>query len=282
MTLPAVGHAGNVGYFDMCGGNQPAHAAAITIAGHTPVAVTTPDAETLSNLNALSVTNCSNDGFSVNYTSHLAEITSAVNRGMILIVHDRAVTGAFGILPGGGGLNAIRNTDTGDTDIDFPAGSPIITGPGGTLTNASLDGGNSSSHGYVTAASLPAGGTMLATRPSGGESDFSSCADEGYSGTKLNWCRQICEIEQTPAVLSTWIHRWIKQYHTDPPCAGAQPSTMEGATIQYPQGYGRVIYSTIPLDHYLNGNGNSQLNQNMDTVYLPNVIGWAFSAQQPE
>ena len=280
LVLPAVGHAGNVGYFDMCGGNQAAHAAAITIAGHTPVAVTTPDAETLSGLNMLSVTNCSNNGYSANYTSHLGEIAAAVNNGMILIVHDRAVTDASTILAGGSGLTTVRDTNS---DIDFPAGSPIITGPGGTLTNASLDGGTSSSHGYIIAASLPAGGSVLASRPSGGgESDFESCDDYGYRGTKLNWCRQICEVEQTPAVLDTWIHRWLRQFHEDPPCMSTQPITTEGATIQYPLGYGRVIYSTIPLDFYLAGSGPGQVNQNMDTVYLPNVISWAFSAQQPK
>ena len=286
LVLPGIGHAGNVGYFDMCGGNQARHASAITTAGHTPVAVTTPNAETLAGLDALSVTNCDNGGFSSNYTSHLAEITAAVNGGMVLIVHDRAVTGASGILPGGSGLNAIRNTDSGNADIDFPAGSPIITGPGGTLTNASLDGGNSSTHGYVIQSSLPAGGTFLATRPTGGgggEGGFVSCAAEGYTGTKLNWCRQICEIEQSPGVLESWIHRWVNRYREDPPCVGNEPvGGTQGATVQYPYGEGRVVYSTIPLDFYLNGSGPGTVSANMDDVYLPNVIGWALPAPQPD
>lgn len=285
LVLPGIGHAGTVGYLEMCGDNQVRHAIAITTAGHTPVAVTTPNAETLAGLDALSVTNCDNEGFSSSYTSHLAAITAAVNGGMVLIVHDRAVTGASGILPGGSGLNVVRNTDSGDADIDFPAGSPIITGPGGTLTNTSLDGGNSSTHGYVVQTSLPAGGTVLATRPTGGgggegEGGFTSCAAEGYTGTKLNWCRQICEIEQSPGVLETWIHRWVNRYREDPPCAGSEPvGETQGATVQYPYGEGRVVYSTIPLDYYLVPS-TEPLNITMGNVYLPNVIGWALPPPQ--
>ena len=160
--LPMTGHAGNVGYFDMCGGNQAAHATAITTAGHTPVAITTPNAASLSGLSALSVTNCSNSGFSATWTSNLADVTTAVGNGMTLIVHDRTVTSANTVLPGGAGLSMVRVLDP--DDIDFPAGSPVLTGPGGTLDNTSLDGGNSSTHGYVTSASLPVGGTVLAHR----------------------------------------------------------------------------------------------------------------------
>jgi hypothetical protein len=225
------------------------------------------------------VTNCSNGDFSSNYTSNLAAITAAVNAGMVLIVHDRFVTGAGSILPGGSGVVTTRNFDN-DADIDFPAGSPIITGPGGTLNNTSLDGGNSSTHGFVTAASLPAGGSLLATLPVGPTNGFTTCAAEGYTGTKLTWCRNICEIEQTPANLRVWIRRWVDRYHEDPPCI-AEPAgaSMEGATVQYPYGAGRVVYSTIPLDYYLDG--GSGISFNMGSIYLPNVIGWALP-QLPE
>lgn len=282
LLMPGTSQAGNVGYFDMCGGNQAAHANAITIAGHTPVAVTTPDAATLSNLDALSVTNCSNGDFGSNYTSNLAAITAAVNGGMVLIVHDRFVTGAGSILPGGSGVITTRNFDN-SADIDFPVGSPIITGPGGTLNNTSLDGGSSSTHGFVTAASLPMGGSMLATLPlSGPGGGFTTCAAEGYTGTKLTWCRNICEIEQTPANLRVWIRRWVDRYHEDPPCVANPPvAAVGGATVQYPYGAGRVVYSTIPLDYYLDGSGGNPPRDNFNNVYLPNVIGWALP-QLPE
>lgn len=158
LALPGTALADNIGYMEMCGGSQPAHATAITAAGHTPVAVPTPDAASLSGLSALSVTNCSNGGHSTSYTNHLAAITAAVNSGMTLIVHDRRVTNAGSVLPGGGSLVTVGQTF--GASVDIPAGSPILSGPGGTLTDASLDGGNQSTHGYTTA--LPAGGSILA------------------------------------------------------------------------------------------------------------------------
>ena len=46
-----------------------------------------------------------------------------------------------------------------------------------------------------------------------------TCASEGYTGTKLLWCRNICEIEHTPAVHASWIHRWVNRYRDLPYCA---------------------------------------------------------------
>jgi len=46
-----------------------------------------------------------------------------------------------------------------------------------------------------------------------------TCASEGYTGTKLTWCRNICEIEHTPAVHASWIHRWVNRYRDLPYCA---------------------------------------------------------------
>ena len=40
-------------------------------------------------------------------------------------------------------------TEVGGINVDFPAGSPVTTGPGGTVDNGSLDNGNSSTHGFV-------------------------------------------------------------------------------------------------------------------------------------
>lgn len=265
LALPGTALAGNIGYMEMCGGSQPAHAAAITTAGHTPVAVPTPDAASLGGLSALSVTNCSNGGHSSSYTSHLAAITAAVNSGMTLILHDRRVTNAGSVLPGGATLVTVGQAF--GASIDIPAGSPILSGPGGTLTDASLDGGNHSTHGYTTA--LPTGGTILANTgntaqgvtvqyPYGaGKVVYSTipldfylsgsgnnpprdnlvniylpnllaasaggpvvtCSSQGYIGTKLLWCQNICEKGYTGATLTMWIHRWVERYRDLPYCA---------------------------------------------------------------
>ena len=46
-----------------------------------------------------------------------------------------------------------------------------------------------------------------------------TCASEGYTGTKLLWCKNICEKGYTGATLDTWIHRWVNRYRDLPYCA---------------------------------------------------------------
>lgn len=50
-----------------------------------------------------------------------------------------------------------------------------------------------------------------------------TCASEGYTGTKLTWCQNICEKGYTGSTLNMWIRRWIDRYRTLPACAAAQP-----------------------------------------------------------
>ena len=128
LALPAVGHAGNVGYTAPClGGNVTS---AITNAGHTPVAVGSANAASLASLDALIVESCF--GY-----AHNADIDAAVADGMLLIVNDWVPNGTTaGKLPGS---PAITFTYTLGTSIELASGSPIATGIGGTLTNSSLD-----------------------------------------------------------------------------------------------------------------------------------------------
>ena len=46
-----------------------------------------------------------------------------------------------------------------------------------------------------------------------------TCASEGYTGTKLLWCKNICEKGYTGATLDMWIHRWVNRYRDLPYCA---------------------------------------------------------------
>ena len=46
-----------------------------------------------------------------------------------------------------------------------------------------------------------------------------TCASEGYTGTKLTWCKNICESDLPQATLDIWIHRWINRYRDLPYCA---------------------------------------------------------------
>jgi hypothetical protein len=46
-----------------------------------------------------------------------------------------------------------------------------------------------------------------------------TCASEGYKGTQLTWCKNICENGLTGKTLDTWIQRWIGKYRDLPYCA---------------------------------------------------------------
>ena len=64
-----------------------------------------------------------------------------------------------------------------------------------------------------------AGGWTLHISTTAGPEPETTCASEGYTGTKLKWCQNICESELSAAQIETWIHRWINRYRTLPACA---------------------------------------------------------------
>ncbi|HEY4561277.1 MAG TPA: hypothetical protein VIG54_11105 [Lysobacter sp.] len=149
-TFSTDSSAANVGIY----GNCSATADTIVVAaGHTPVAVSSLSASSLNGLAALFDNTC---GYSSN-----AAVDAAVANGMTLIVHDWSVA-QQSQLPGHPAVSAVQSSGT---DLEFPAGSPIASGVAGTLNGSSLDGGNWSYHGYVHAASLPAGSQALLTTP---------------------------------------------------------------------------------------------------------------------
>ncbi len=260
---PATSYAGNIGFItgQTCSGPGD-KTVAITASGHTPVAIGALTPASLSGLSALIVESCSA------YTNN-ADINNAVNGGMGLLISDWGP--AFGTgsqLPGAPAISY----DVQDCiyTTNFTAGSPAATGPGGALTDTSLDGGNCSAHGYMSGA-LPGGVQALTTTddspsqsismlyqhgagrviyaplpwswflPGGsgagnvaapgiqafminslalvaGEGIITTCASEGYTGTKLTWCRNICEMGYEGSTLSTWLRRWINRYHDEPYC----------------------------------------------------------------
>ena len=46
----------------------------------------------------------------------------------------------------------------------------------------------------------------------------STCANEGYTGIKLQWCQNVCENGHTGQLLDAWIHRWIDRFRQLPYC----------------------------------------------------------------
>ncbi len=237
----------NVGYYDMdTGQGNPEQVNSINVAGHTPVNLTDLTGADLANVDVIYVQNPSNGSYGAEYLSRLADIQAAVASGKRLIIHDRyvgdgngcndggtvgglnsaiqgfgdyigGVAGSEAILPGGAGFTIIRDF-CDDANINIRDNSTLVTnGPGGVLNDASLDGGNSSSHGYSVAASLPANASLILSRG----------------------------------------------------------NTDEIVTFSYPYGSGCVVYSTIPLDHYLGGSGPNPPRDNFTLIYAPNVVAYA-------
>jgi len=155
LAMPAVSHAANIGTYGSCfGGSKNT---AILAAGHTPVALADLSAGSLQGLGGLIIENCNGSALSSVINP---DVKASISNGMLLVVDDwnpGATTSAA--LPG---TPAVTWQDDSGSQIDLVGGMPYITGPGGTLTNASLDGGSSSNHGF-TSSVVPASITRLLT-----------------------------------------------------------------------------------------------------------------------
>jgi hypothetical protein len=264
-AAPQAANAGVVGEYNACGAENLS--VPVAAAGHTWVSVGTLDAASLQNLDALVLRMCSTYGGN-------AAVDAAVSNGMDLVLDSTGVNSA--VLPGAPSMNF----DAGGCQENYslaPA-SPVTTGPGGTLTDDSLDvggpggtGGWCSIMGATSIATLPAGAIPFVTTVDGlyagalgythgagqvalSNSQWShvvvytpseylypgiktyfmnalgwalsqvgeppvTCASEGYTGTKLEWCKNICERGYTGGTLAMWIRRWTDRYRTLPYCA---------------------------------------------------------------
>ncbi len=160
-TEPAT-HDPRIGYYDMVlgEGNQD-QVGAITADGFTAVNITEPNAAQLADIDVLYVQNPLNAGYGGEYLSHLSEIAAAVAGGMTLIIHDRHVDSAESVLPGGSAFNIIRDFSDGSNVNVLDPTTLLTHGPGGTITNTTLDGGNFSSHGFAFSGTLPQNAELL-------------------------------------------------------------------------------------------------------------------------
>ncbi|WP_238368650.1 cadherin-like domain-containing protein, partial [Mesobacterium pallidum] len=146
---------GNVGYYEM-GTGQGANSqiASITAGGHTAVNILNLSAAELAGIDVLVIQNPSNGNYSSEFRTQLPVIHQAVEDGLVLVIHDRYVETAENILPGSEGFDIRRVTGNRDIELLDDA-HPIADGVGGVVSDTSLDNGNSSSHGYAVAGSLP-------------------------------------------------------------------------------------------------------------------------------
>lgn len=157
-----------VGYFTDFNQTTTDPAAPITQAGYTPVQILDITTFNLSTVDALMVNESSNGGISAGLLGRLGDIQTWVQGGGKFIVHDRFVTNDIGDpqsnpLLVGAPTTLLDRDFTIDNDIDVvPPGNTLVTsGPFGTITNTSLDGGTSSTHGFALLSTLPAGSTPI-------------------------------------------------------------------------------------------------------------------------
>ncbi|QDU23495.1 Ig-like domain-containing protein [Urbifossiella limnaea] len=155
--VPAV-----VGYYDMAHFQGiDSQVASITAAGHTAVRLYDLTPADLAGLDVLVVQNLFTGAYGFEYLSRLDAVQAAVGAGLSLVIHDRYVDGAESILPGGSGFNVVRDFSDANNIQVLDDGTLLTHGPGGVVTDATLDNGSYSSHGYATAASLPADARKL-------------------------------------------------------------------------------------------------------------------------
>jgi hypothetical protein len=157
----------DIGYYSMQAGQGVAgQVAEIELAGFTPILIDNPNAAQLATVAALYVNNESNDAFTSEFTANLPDIFAAVQNGLVLVIHDRRVSAATSILPGlGATLQIVRDFgDDSDANLSADAGVKIAIGPGGVIDNSTLDGGNSTSHGYIDVTGITDTLDVLLTR----------------------------------------------------------------------------------------------------------------------
>lgn len=160
-TLPLTGHALVIGVYS---DNAVAETNAATVAtnlGHAAMQLDDVSAGSLAGLNVLWILNSSNSDYAL-LAGNDAAIAAFVRGGGVLSFHDRRVTEAASILPGGGGIVFTRDLNTTIDVVN--AGTLVTNGPGGLIGNATLDGGNLSNHGYASLTSLPVGALAILSR----------------------------------------------------------------------------------------------------------------------
>lgn len=176
VSLSPSALAGTIGYVVLGAPGNVTPESAIISAGHSPQALGTLAGANLAGINALWILNPSNGAYDADYTNNQAAINNFVAGGGRLLVHDRFVAGAAAVIPGAAGVTFVRDFDDG-AEIQTTAAAPkLLNGPGGVITDANLDGGNYSNHGYALAATLPNGSVITLT-----QSDPTHAVDFHYS-----------------------------------------------------------------------------------------------------
>ncbi|UWQ17863.1 Ig-like domain-containing protein [Jannaschia sp. M317] len=160
-AIDDIPQANTVGYYDLRGAGRGEQADIIADAGATGQQLTEITADSLMGIDVLMVNNQDNNGYGTEWRDGLPALQAAIEAGLILVFHDRGIgNGTAGALPETGGIGFVRDFSD-ERSIEFEDdGHPLATG----LTDASLDQGSSSTHGFTPRGSLPEGAETFLTR----------------------------------------------------------------------------------------------------------------------
>jgi len=165
--IAATASAQVVGYFTDGNAGTTDPEAGIIANGFTPVQILDITTFDFNTIDSLVINNGSNSGYSAELLGRVADIDAWTFAGGNVMTHDRFVSDGTlqhnPMLIGSPGTLSMRDF-TNDADIDILTSKLIDNGPHGVLDNTSLDGGNSSSHGFIDASTLPGGATVALIR----------------------------------------------------------------------------------------------------------------------
>jgi hypothetical protein len=154
VAVAGVAQADVVGFYEPYSTGAATKAQQIVVAqGHTFATIPDLSAGSLAGLDVLWILNGSTVDHPSQLTTNAAAVATFVAGGGILLYHDRCVTDVQAVLPGGGGVAFTRQV-AANIDVLDPA-VLVTDGPGGVVTNTTLDGGNFSDHGYADDTTLP-------------------------------------------------------------------------------------------------------------------------------
>lgn len=137
----------NVGHFGGSLGADSTFGTPATNLGYNAVNLANLRASDIAGLDAVIVYQQGVNGYDPKILSNASALADYVSHGGVLIIADSNVQGGEQLLPGLTGEHLVQN---GDSHIDFVHDSGLIAnGPGGTLTDTTLDGGAWSNDGYV-------------------------------------------------------------------------------------------------------------------------------------
>jgi hypothetical protein len=156
----------NVGYYDIAAGaGIPQQVGPIVAAGLTPAPLSNVTAADLVGLHILFVHNPNTMGYNAEYLAAVPQIRTAVEAGLVLVIHDRSFgpspmgTRLILPLPAGVPLPLLTRIPMGANNIGVSdAATLVATGPGGTVTDSNLDNGIDSNLGSANLSLFTASG----------------------------------------------------------------------------------------------------------------------------